>query len=99
MPQTPKMPSTDEARFANGFPDNADAEARLAFFNYCLSTHRRMDWTNQTLSEYFADYLKPFSLEKMSAIPNNDRSVMQNLLRKGGVFVRKGRGVLIAYVK
>ena len=95
-PLPPTPPSTDDARFANGLPDNADAEARLAFFKYCLSTYRRMDWTDKTLSEYFADDFKPFTLEHMNAIPNNDRRVMRDLLRKRGVFVRKGRGVLIA---
>lgn len=93
-PSTP--PHTIEARFATGLPDSADDETRLAFFNYCIENYKHMDWKGDSLSEYFADDFANFTVDNFASIPNNSRRTMRDLLRKRGVYVRKGRGVLIS---
>lgn len=55
-----------------------------------------MEWEGSTLSEYFTEDFKAFTSDHFSEIPTNDRRTMRDFLRKRGVYVRKGRGVLIS---
>ena len=55
-----------------------------------------MDWYGATLSEYYAEDFATFTEENFNAISSNDRRQLRELLRKLGVYVRKGRGVSIA---
>lgn len=86
----------DDPRFANGLSNNADGETCAAFFKCCVANYRRMEWKGSTLSEYFADDFESFSENDFNGIPNNDRRTMRDLLRKRGVYVKKGRGIKIA---
>lgn len=94
---TPLTPApADDTRFANGPPDSADDETRSTFFNYCIGNFMRMDWHDESLSKYFVDDFASFTEENFGTIPNSSILIMYDLLPKRGVYVRKGRGVLIA---
>ena len=92
----PTPPHPDDSRFANGLADDADDETRNAFVKYCIANYRRMEWEGSTLSEYFADDFSTFTAAHFASIPNNDRRILRDFLRKRKVYVKKGRGSLIA---
>lgn len=55
-----------------------------------------MDWKDNNLPEYFADEFAIFTVENFAAIPDNSQRIMRDIFIRRGVYVCKGRGVLIA---
>lgn len=55
-----------------------------------------MDLHGATLSEYFSEDFASFDAGMFTRVAKNDRRLLRDLLRKRGVYVRKGRGICIS---
>lgn len=83
-------------RFRNGLPAEATLDDKLAFATHCLQNYHVQQWSGDSLSEYFADDFGGFTKEDFKSIDSDTRRNLRDLLRSRGVFVPKGRNVLIA---
>lgn len=55
-----------------------------------------MDWERSILYKYFAEYFGSFNAEHLKQISSNICQELRNLLSAHGVYVSKGRDVLIS---
>lgn len=84
------------SRFSNGLPANATIEDKRAFAIHCAINYEKQNWHNDSLSEYFADDFRDFTVEDFTNIDTATRRNLRDLLRSRGVFVPKGRNIVIA---
>lgn len=86
----------DALRFRNGLPANAtDADKKL-FATHCTKNYKDQNWHGGSLSEYFADDFRDYSVDDLSALDTDLRRNLRDPLRQRGVYVPKGRNVVIA---
>lgn len=82
--------------FRQGLPEDADQPQREAFAWYSVRLYKSKSWCNDTLSEYYADDFKSFSEDHFAELSASTRRELRDVLRRQGVYVKKGRNVSIA---
>jgi len=85
-----------DTKFKSGLPADVEDNLRTEYTTYCVDVYKRMKWKDDTLSEYDADDFRKFAKENFHAIPTVLRRELRDLLRSFGVYVPKGRTILIA---
>lgn len=82
--------------FRQGIPDGADRTIRERFAWYSVWLYKSKGWCSDTLSEYFVDDFKSFSEADFAERSARTRRKLCHVLRRQGVYVKKGCNVLIA---
>lgn len=81
--------------FRYGLPAEATLNDKQTFATHCRQNCRVQEWSGGSLSEYFADDYNEFTPDDVKAIYSNTCKNLRDLFRSRGIFVTKGRNVLI----
>lgn len=85
-----------DARFGHGLPDESTDEDKRLLVDFRVRSYKsRRHWKADTLAECSADDFARFSPDDFKLLNGDFRRELRDLLRNCGVYVPKGRGVLL----
>lgn len=82
-------------KFKKGLPTSVSADEKQEFADYCVELYKSGTWTQETLSEYYAEDFDLYSVDDFAALDKNTRKGLRDVLRQKGVFVKMGRNILM----
>lgn len=86
----------DASRFCNGLPVDVALDDKTLFAKHCLLNYIEQGSRGYSLSEFFTDGFREYSIDNLKSIESDTFRNVQNLLHNRRVYVPKRCNVIIA---